>query len=150
MSNSRLGYLAGCMNQTQFLLLCNACVWVLRAQHRPVPQLWPALGGWWLPAQAQRGKERLRPFEDRAVTEIGKAERCFCKGSLAPKLCSCSTQALRLYKESQQDTKKRNRLFLAPSKNYFSHLGINFPRNISLMQIQTILLGPAGFICQIY
>lgn len=34
---------------------------------------------------SQRGKEGLKPFEDGAVAEIGKAEHCFCKGSLAPK-----------------------------------------------------------------
>lgn len=59
-------------------------------------------------------KERLKPFEDRAVAEIGKAERCFCKGSLAPKpllLQYSGSEALQRITAGH----KRNRLFLAPS-----------------------------------
>lgn len=127
MSNSCLGYLVSCVNQTQFLLLlCNASVWVLRSQHKPVPQLWPLLWGWWDPAQAQRGKGKLKPFEDGAVAEIGKAERCFCKGSLAPKpllLQHSGSEALQRITAGHREEKQA---FLSSFLELFFPFGLQF------------------------
>lgn len=83
MTNSHLGYRAGFVNQTQFLLLllCNVC----KCSDHSINQFLSFDQSSGAGDSQHRLKERLKPFEEGAVAEIGKAERCFCRGSLAPK-----------------------------------------------------------------
>lgn len=124
MSNSRLGYLAGCVNQTQFLLLlCNACVWVFRSQHKPVPQLWPVLWGWWLPAQAQREAQTLWGWSCHWNWE---GWTLFCKGSLAPKpllLQYLGSEALQRITAGHKEEKQA---FLSSFLELFFPFGLQF------------------------
>lgn len=117
MSNSRLGYPAGCMNQTQFfLLLCNACVCV-RSDHsiNQFLSFDQFSGAGDSQHRLKEAKGGSNPLRMELSLKLGRLNAVFVRAPWLQSPCSCSTQALRLYKESQQDTKKRNRLFLAPS-----------------------------------
>lgn len=73
-----------------------------------------------------RLKERLKPFEDGAVTEIGNAERCFCKGSLAPKpllLQYLGSEALQRITAGHKEEKQA---FLSSFLELFFPFGLQF------------------------
>lgn len=63
----------------------------------------------------KEAKGSSNPLRMELLLKLGRLNAVFVKAPWLQSLCSCSTQALRLYKESQQDTERRNRLFLAPS-----------------------------------
>lgn len=106
MSNSHLGYLAGCMNQTKFLLLlCNACECSDHSinQFLSFDQFSGSGDSQHRLKEAKRGSNPLRT---ELSLKLGRLNAAFVKAPWLQSLCSCSTRALRLYKESQQDTRE--------------------------------------------